>query len=132
VGYEEPTPIQMQATPLMLRGREVLGCAPTGSGKTAAFIIPILAHLKVSVTIWHIFPSHSNYIFSLCIRVTSSQEPKRCGFRAVVVSPTRELAQQTHREFVRLSAGSGFKIHVLTKAKANANTFGLQSSQRFG
>ena len=50
----------------------------------------------------------------------------------MVVSPTRELAQQTYREFVRLSAGSGFKIHVLTKAKANANTFGSQSSQRFG
>ncbi len=54
------------------------------------------------------------------------------GFRAVVVSPTRELAQQTYREFVRLSAGSGFKVHVLTKAKANANTFGAQTSQRFG
>ena len=50
----------------------------------------------------------------------------------MVVSPTRELAQQTYREFVRLSAGSGFKVHVLTKAKANANTFGSQSSQRFG
>ena len=54
------------------------------------------------------------------------------GFRAVVVSPTRELAQQTYRECVRLSAGSGFKVHVLTKAKANANSFGPQSSQRFG
>lgn len=104
VGYKEPTPIQMQAIPLMLHGREVLGCAPTGSGKTAAFIIPILAHLK---------------------------EPRRVGFRAVVVSPTRELAQQTYRECVRLSAGSGFKVHVLTKAKASANSFGPQSSQRF-
>ena len=61
-----------------------------------------------------------------------TQEPKRVGFRAVVVSPTRELAQQTHREFVWLSAGSGFRVHVLTKAKASANTFGSQSSQRFG
>ena len=49
-----------------------------------------------------------------------------------MVSPTRELAQQTYREFVRLSAGSGFKVHVLTKAKANANSFGPQSSHRFG
>ncbi|KAL5478012.1 hypothetical protein EMCRGX_G024887 [Ephydatia muelleri] len=103
-GYKEPTPIQMQAVPLMLQGREILACAPTGSGKTAAFIIPILAHLK---------------------------EPKKAGFRAVVVSPTRELAQQTYREFVRLAVGSGMRIHVLTKAKATANCFGPQSNQRF-
>ena len=50
----------------------------------------------------------------------------------MVVSPTRELAQQTYQEFVRLSTGSGFRIHVLTKANANANTFGTQSTQRFG
>ena len=60
------------------------------------------------------------------------QEPRKSGFRAMVVSPTRELAQQIYREFVRLAAGSGFKVHALTKAKANANTFGPQSSQRFG
>eukprot|EP00731_Ephydatia_muelleri_P023462 Em0015g1045a len=126
-GYKEPTPIQMQAVQLMLQyppplvnivirpplpeildpplGQEILACAPTGSGKTAAFIIPILAHLK---------------------------EPKKAGFRAVVVSPTRELAQQTYREFVRLAVGSGMRIHVLTKAKATANCFGPQSNQRFG
>ncbi|KAL5478031.1 hypothetical protein EMCRGX_G024906 [Ephydatia muelleri] len=103
-GYKEPTPIQMQAVQLMLQGQEILACAPTGSGKTAAFIIPILAHLK---------------------------EPKKAGFRAVVVSPTRELAQQTYREFVRLAVGSGMRIHVLTKAKATANCFGPQSNQRF-
>lgn len=62
----------------------------------------------------------------------SVQEPGRVGFRSVIVSPTRELAQQTYRECVRLSAGSGFKVHVLTKAKATANSFGPQSSQRFG
>ncbi|XP_071945364.1 probable ATP-dependent RNA helicase DDX52 [Antedon mediterranea] len=87
-GYESPTPIQMQAIPLMLHRREVLACAPTGSGKTAAFIIPILAHLKKS---------------------------KSTGVRAVVVSPTRELAQQTHREFERLAKGRGLKILVLDK-----------------
>ncbi|CAI8027584.1 Probable ATP-dependent RNA helicase DDX52 [Geodia barretti] len=103
-GYLKPTPIQMQAIPLMLHGREVLACAPTGSGKTAAFIIPILVHLK---------------------------EPAKVGFRAVIVSPTRELAQQTYRECSRLCVGSGFKVHVLTKAKASANSFGPSSSQRF-
>jgi ATP-dependent RNA helicase DDX52/ROK1 len=47
------------------------------------------------------------------------------------VSPTRELAQQTFRECCRLAHGSGFRIHVLTKAKASANNFSAQSSQRF-
>jgi ATP-dependent RNA helicase DDX52/ROK1 len=103
-GYLEPTPIQMQAIPLMMHKREMLACAPTGSGKTAAFLLPILAHLK---------------------------EPRKLGFRALVVSPTRELAQQTFRECCRLAHGSGFRIHVLTKAKASANNFSAQSSQRF-
>ena len=58
--------------------------------------------------------------------------PARAGFRAVIVSPTRELAQQTYRECNRLCVGSGFKVHVLTKAKATANSFGPSSSQRFG
>ena len=103
-GYAQPTPIQMQAIPLLLQNRELLACAPTGSGKTAAFILPVLYHLK---------------------------EPKKCGFRCVVVSPTRELAQQIYREFCRLSKGKALRIHILTKAKANANNFGPKSSKRF-
>jgi ATP-dependent RNA helicase DDX52/ROK1 len=103
-GYTSPTPIQMQAMPLLLQNREILACAPTGSGKTAAYIIPILKHLK---------------------------SPKKVGFRALVLAPTRELAQQIYREFVRLSSGSGFKVHVLTKANASSNTFGPQSSMKF-
>ncbi|CAB4040536.1 probable ATP-dependent RNA helicase DDX52 isoform X2, partial [Paramuricea clavata] len=103
-GYAQPTPIQMQAIPLLLQDRELLACAPTGSGKTAAFILPVLYHLK---------------------------EPKKCGFRCVVVSPTRELAQQIYREFCRLSKGKALRIHILTKAKANANNFGPKSSKRF-
>ena len=73
-----------------------------------------------------------SFVVFVCFVCLRGQEPKRVGFRAVVVSPTRELAQQTYREFVRLSTGSGFRVHVLTKAKANANTFGAKSSQRFG
>lgn len=66
-GFQAPTPIQMQAIPVMLHGRELLASAPTGSGKTLAFSIPILMHLK---------------------------QPTNKGFRALVISPTRELASQ--------------------------------------
>jgi ATP-dependent RNA helicase DDX52/ROK1 len=62
-----PTPIQMQAIPVMLHGRELLASAPTGSGKTLAFSIPILMQLK---------------------------QPTNKGFRALIISPTRELANQ--------------------------------------
>ncbi|XP_020627483.1 probable ATP-dependent RNA helicase DDX52 isoform X2 [Orbicella faveolata] len=103
-GYQQPTPIQMQAIPLIIHKREVLCCAPTGSGKTAAFILPILHHLKSS---------------------------RKEGFRAVVVSPTRELAQQIYHEFCHLSNGRMFRIHLLTKSKASSNSFGSKSSQKF-
>ncbi|XP_065663645.1 probable ATP-dependent RNA helicase DDX52 isoform X2 [Hydra vulgaris] len=89
-GFEVPTPIQMQAIPVILQHREMLACAPTGSGKTLAFILPILFHLK---------------------------ESKKSGIRVVIVSPTRELSQQIYREFVRMNAGIGLKIDILTKAK---------------
>ncbi|XP_013929348.1 PREDICTED: probable ATP-dependent RNA helicase DDX52 [Thamnophis sirtalis] len=103
-GFQSPTPIQMQAIPVMLHGRELLACAPTGSGKTLAFSIPILTHLK---------------------------QPMNKGFRALVLSPTRELASQTHRELLKLSEGIGFRIHLIHKAAETAKKFGPKSSQKF-
>ncbi|XP_053313644.1 probable ATP-dependent RNA helicase DDX52 [Spea bombifrons] len=102
-GFNAPTPIQMQAIPLMLHGREILACAPTGSGKTMAFCIPILTHLK---------------------------NPMNKGFRALIISPTRELASQTHRELVKLSDGIGFRIHMIDKAAVAAKKFGPKSSKK--
>ncbi|MGH2606679.1 MAG: DEAD/DEAH box helicase, partial [Anaerolineales bacterium] len=69
-GYTEPTPIQQQAIPPILAGRDLLGIAQTGTGKTAAFILPILQHLLV--------------------------KPAR-GVRALILAPTRELAEQIHQ-----------------------------------
>ena len=68
LGYEEPTPIQEQAIPPVLEGKDVLGIAQTGTGKTAAFVLPILQRLL---------------------------EGPRGGVRALIISPTRELAEQT-------------------------------------
>jgi ATP-dependent RNA helicase RhlE len=68
LGYSVPTPIQLQAIPPILQGRDVIGLAQTGTGKTAAFVLPILQRLR--------------------------QSPQGC-VRALIISPTRELAEQT-------------------------------------
>ena len=74
VGYETPTPIQVQAIPPALAGSDILGCAQTGTGKTAAFALPIIQRL--------------------------SQEPKRVpGIAVLVLAPTRELAAQIGASF---------------------------------
>jgi ATP-dependent RNA helicase RhlE len=75
-GYTVPTPIQAQAIPLLLAGRDLLGCAQTGTGKTAAFAIPILTRLAAS----------------------ARREGLR-GPRALVLAPTRELASQIGDSF---------------------------------
>src|SRR5437762_11614204 len=67
LGFSKPTPIQADAIPPALHGRDVLACAMTGSGKTAAFLLPILHRLLAS---------------------------PRKGTRALVITPTRELAAQ--------------------------------------
>ncbi|XP_068456902.1 probable ATP-dependent RNA helicase DDX52 [Clinocottus analis] len=103
-GLSSPTAVQMQAIPLMMHGRELLACAPTGSGKTLAFCLPLLAQL---------------------------QQPANLGFRAVVISPTRELANQTYRELLRLSEGVGFRVHILDKASLAAKKYGPQSNKKY-
>src|SRR5690554_1820372 len=69
--YTSPTPIQAQAIPALLKGRDVLGCAQTGTGKTAAFSLPVLQHLAAA-------------------KPSKGKRP----IRALVLSPTRELAAQ--------------------------------------
>jgi ATP-dependent RNA helicase RhlE len=68
LGYTTPTPIQLQAIPPIMQGRDVIGLAQTGTGKTAVFVLPILHHLSTG--------------------------PRAC-VRALIISPTRELAEQT-------------------------------------
>jgi ATP-dependent RNA helicase RhlE len=85
VGYTQPTPIQQQAIPVVLQGRDVLGLAQTGTGKTAAFALPILQKL-------------------------SSGPVRRT--RVLVVAPTRELAEQIHQTFVDLS--TNLKLRSMT------------------
>jgi ATP-dependent RNA helicase RhlE len=74
-GYETPTPIQTQAIPHLLTGRDLLGCAQTGTGKTAAFALPILD------------------------RLARAGRAERRGPRVLVLAPTRELALQISESF---------------------------------
>jgi ATP-dependent RNA helicase RhlE len=73
-GYTEPTPIQTQAIPAILEGRDIMGCAQTGTGKTAGFTLPLLQLLA----------PHAN----------TSPSPARHPTRALILAPTRELAAQ--------------------------------------
>ncbi|CAH0480201.1 unnamed protein product [Peronospora belbahrii] len=101
--YKEPTPVQMQVIPSFLLRRDVLATAPTGSGKTAAFAIPMLANLAAGSG-------------------TSS------GIRSIVLAPTRDLAVQIRAEFTRLAVGK--KIHITLLSKATAATIASQTKSK--
>ncbi|TLM99367.1 MAG: DEAD/DEAH box helicase, partial [Actinobacteria bacterium] len=84
LGYDQPTPIQSQAIPEVLAGRDVVGVAQTGTGKTAAFVLPLL-----------------------------QRTPVKRGVRALVVTPTRELALQISEVVRGASRGTGHKSAVV-------------------
>ena len=95
LGYTEPTPIQKQAIPLVLQGKNVIATAETGTGKTAAFLLPILQHLEIS---------------------------GKKGSTVLILSPTRELANQTdaacrqfapkHIRCASIIGGAGYKGQI--------------------
>lgn len=103
-GYTVPTAIQMQAIPIMSGGHSLMACAPTGSGKTAAFLVPIIHELR---------------------------KPKAKGFRAVILCPTRELAKQTQRECLRLCEHIGLRVHTLSKTNQAEQKYGPGSNRKF-
>ena len=88
-GYTTPTPIQSQTIPHVLAGSDVLGCAQTGTGKTAAFALPILQRID----------QHR--------RAAISRAP-----RAVVIAPTRELASQIGQSFATYGRNFQSQLHA--------------------
>jgi ATP-dependent RNA helicase RhlE len=86
LGFKSPTPIQAQAIPPALEGKDILGCAQTGSGKTVAFALPVLHHL-----------------------LTHPGD----GLRALILVPTRELASQVERTFRDCGRYTSFKTAVI-------------------
>jgi ATP-dependent RNA helicase RhlE len=81
-GYTIPTPIQKEAIPPILEGRDILGLAQTGTGKTAAFVLPLLQRLL---------------------------DGPRKRVRALIVAPTRELAEQIHSDITKMAKGTGLR-----------------------
>lgn len=81
-GYTEPTPIQAQSIGPILEGRDILGLAQTGTGKTAAFVLPLLHRLL---------------------------QGRRGRVRALILAPTRELAEQTHEAILQLGRKTGLE-----------------------
>ncbi|KAJ1969749.1 hypothetical protein H4R35_006058 [Dimargaris xerosporica] len=99
-GYTEPTAIQKQAIPVALSGRDIIGIAKTGSGKTAAFVLPMLVHLM------------------------DQPELKRGeGPIGLVLAPTRELAHQIHREAKRFSQAYGAHVAVVYGGMSKTDQF---------
>lgn len=90
-GYDSPTPIQASAIPILLEGKDLLGCAQTGTGKTAAFAIPIIQHLYER----------------------SAQNNGRKQIKALIVTPTRELAIQIGDSFAAYGAHCGLTHTVI-------------------
>ena len=88
LGYQAPTPVQVQAVPAILAGRDVLALAQTGSGKTAAFVLPLLQNLQAVVV----------------------SQPRLA--RTLVLVPTRELAVQVGEVFTAMAQGLGRGIKV--------------------
>jgi ATP-dependent RNA helicase RhlE len=94
LGYTEPTPIQLQAIPVVLSGKDLIGCAETGTGKTAAFLLPIIQKI--------------------------SEKPRR-GVRVLVLAPTRELAMQIHKNYGEFNRVKGNRA-TLVIGGANMRT----------
>ena len=86
-GYTTPTPIQEQAIPVLLKGKDLLGCAQTGTGKTAAFAIPLIQRLY--------------------------QSDHKKGIKALILTPTRELAIQIGENFDQYAGYTGVKHAVI-------------------
>ena len=117
-GYTEPTPVQREAIPIVLAGRDLLAGAQTGTGKTAAFVLPILQRLNATRTPgWQSAPPAPGN------GSRKGRDASRAPIRALVLTPTRELALQVeesvrtygaHRRIrsVAIYGGVGFEPQV--------------------
>jgi len=97
-GYLNPTPIQEKAIPMILQGKDIFGCAQTGTGKTAAFALPILQLLE-----------------------TEKDRNQRRVTRALILAPTRELVAQISEEFTAYAKGLDIRLVTIYGGKSQNN-----------
>ena len=93
VGYEKPSPIQMASIPIGWRKRDVIGIAETGSGKTCAFVVPMLAHIMQLPKMTDEIAAHGPY--------------------ALIMAPTRELAQQIEEETLKFAQYLDYRVGLV-------------------
>ena len=98
-GYKEPRPIQMQAIPVGMAMQDMIGLAPTGSGKSCAFLLPLVTFLLKQPRI------EGNLI--------------QDGPYAIIMAPARELAQQIEKEFVKLAHNTRLRSVVMVGGKSS-------------
>ncbi|ONI14824.1 hypothetical protein PRUPE_3G010900 [Prunus persica] len=98
--YEKPTPIQCQALPIVLSGRDIIGIAKTGSGKTAAFVLPMIVHI-----------------------MDQPELQKEEGPIGVICAPTRELAHQIYLEAKKFSKSHGIRVSAVYGGMSKLDQF---------
>ena len=102
LGYKSPTPIQAEAIPLALQGRDLIGLAETGSGKTAAFALPILQGMSTEA-----------YLTSFSLTCTAALMDKPQPLHSLILAPTRELAYQISQAVEALGSLISVRCTVL-------------------
>lgn len=99
-GYEKPTPIQCQALPIVLSGRDIIGIAKTGSGKTAAFVLPLIVHI-----------------------MDQPELAKDEGPIGIICAPTRELAHQIFLEAKKFAKSHGIRVSAVYGGMSKLDQF---------
>lgn len=108
-GYKSPTPIQNEAIPLALQGHDLIGLAETGSGKTAAFALPILQGKEEMIIVSKLIPTWQGSDMAFCLALMEKPQP----FFGLVMAPTRELAYQISQAIESLGAFISVRCAVI-------------------
>ena len=124
--WKEPTPIQMQSLPALLERRDLIGAAPTGSGKSGAFIIPALLLSSAPYTTFYSElistpPTSGKQEKQKKAHKKDTKSSKQGEIRALLLAPSRELAAQLHREVERLGFGKPGGLSTMLLSKSNVS-----------